>query len=194
MDLQKPGDREFFSSSNNSSQKVRLIRDVATRWGSSYEMVKRAWELKKTIRRWLRADGQERFKNLFIQDSEWKKIADIIRILEPFETLTSLIGTTLQVSVHSVFRSFSWIFDQMEDIEEELERRTGEEKIELLEALNAAKQKLQIYYGKTSGIYGRFFNFATILDPSIRLELYNVSFSYRVTESTYHIQITNEFF
>jgi hypothetical protein len=178
MDLQKPADREPFSAKDShSSQKVRLIRDVPTRWGSTYAMIKRAWELKKTIRRWLRADGQERFKNLFIHDSEWKKVADIIHILEPFEILTSLIGTTLRVSVHSVFRSFSWLFDKIEDIADELEERTGTEKIELLEALNAAKEKLQIYYGKTSGIYGRFFNLATVLDPSIRLELYNVSFS-----------------
>jgi hypothetical protein len=178
MDLQNPDDRDFFSTGKSGhSQKVHLIRDVPTRWGSSYDMVKRAWELKKTIRRWLKADGQEKFKNLFVHDSEWKKIADIVRILAPFEILTSLIGTTLRVSVHSVFRSFSWLFDQIEDLTDELEKRTGREKTELLGALDAAKEKLQIYYGKTSGIYGRFFNLATVLDPSIRLELYNVSFS-----------------
>jgi hypothetical protein len=173
MDLQNPDDRELFSSSSHSSQKVRLVQDVTTRWESSYEMVKTAWELKKTIRRWLIAYGQERFGNLSIQDSEWKKIEDILRILEPFAILTSLIGTTLQVSVHSVFRSFNWLFDRIGDITGELEAKKGEATIELLEALNVAKKRLQIYYGKNSGIYGRFFNLATILDPSIRLELYN---------------------
>ena len=66
MDLQNPDDRDFFSTGKSGhSQKVHLIRDVPTRWGSSYDMVKRAWELKKTIRRWLKADGQEKLKNLF---------------------------------------------------------------------------------------------------------------------------------
>jgi hypothetical protein len=176
MDLQSPDDRELFSSSSHSSQKVRLVQDVTTRWESSYEMVKTAWELKKPIRRWLIAYGQERFGNLSIQESEWKKIEDILRILEPFAILTSLIGTTLQVSVHSVFRSFNWLFDRIGDITGELEAKKGGATIELLEALNIAKKRLQIYYGKNSGIYGRFFNLATILDPSIRLELYNVSF------------------
>jgi hypothetical protein len=150
-------------------------------------MVKTAWELKKTIRRWLVAHGQERLSNLVIQDSEWKKIKDIIRILEPFATLTSLIGTSLQVSVHGVFRSFNWLFDQIEDTTGELRKETGEEKIELLDALNMAKKRLQMHYGQTSGIYGRFFNLSTILDPSIRLELYNVGFSYRVITLTYRI-------
>ncbi|KAN0083515.1 hypothetical protein V8E54_002603 [Elaphomyces granulatus] len=39
-----------------------------------------------------------------------------------------LVGTTLRVSVHSVFRSFSWLFDKIEDIADELEERIGTEK------------------------------------------------------------------
>jgi len=147
---------------------------MKVRWGSSYEMLERAWELKKAIRKWIKSESNDRFQNLLVQDSEWKKVTNILKILKSFHMLTVLIGTTLQVSVHSVFHSFNWLFDRIEDIEEELEGNEQEE-AELLQALAVAKKKLMIYYGKTSGVYGRFFNFATILDPSIKLDLYKVS-------------------
>ena len=59
--------------------------------------------------------------------------------------LTILIDITLQVSVHSVFQSFSWLFDRIEDIEKEL-KKNKKEKTELLQDLAAAKKKLEIYY------------------------------------------------
>jgi hypothetical protein len=156
-------------------------------------MFERAWELKKAIRKWIKADGNDRFKNLYIQDSEWKKVTNILSCLQPFSKLITAISTTLQVSIHSVFRLFNWLFDEIEKIEKNLKKKKGKEKTEaaeLLEALNAAKEKLMIYYGKTSGIYGRFFNLATILDPSLRKELYQVSFFYRLITMIYHRYIT----
>src|SRR5436190_17368061 len=89
--------------------------------------------------------------------------------------LTILIDTTLQVSVHSVFHLFNWLFDRIEDIEKEL-KKNEQEKTELLQALAVAKKKLMIYYKKTSDVYDCFFNFATILNLSIKLNLYKMSF------------------
>jgi hypothetical protein len=178
MDGQNPDDREFFRRPPvpRPSGKVSLIRDVKHRWGSSYNMFERAWELKKALRKWIKADGNDRFRNLSVQDSEWKKISHILSCLQPFSILTTVIGTTLQVSIHSVFRLFNWLFDEIEKIEKNLKKKRGKEETELLTALKAGKEKLAIYYGKTSGIYGRFFNLATLLDPSIRKGLYQVSF------------------
>jgi hypothetical protein len=61
MNCQNPDDREFFQSdsSNHPSGKVRLIQDMKVRWGSSYEMLERAWELKKTIRKWIKAENND---------------------------------------------------------------------------------------------------------------------------------------
>ena len=88
--------------------------------------------------------------------------------------LTVLIDTILQVSVHSVFHSFNWLFDRIEDIEKKL-KKNEQEKTELFQALAVAKKKLIIYYEKTSDVYDCFFNFVIILNLSIKLNLYKMS-------------------
>ena len=88
--------------------------------------------------------------------------------------LTVLINIILQVSVYNVFCSFNWLFDRIEDIEKEL-KKNEQEKTELLQAFAIAKKKLMIYYEKTSDVYNYFFNFAIILNLSIKLNLYKMS-------------------
>jgi hypothetical protein len=85
---------------------------------------------------------------------------------------------------------FNWLFDEIEKIERTLKRKKGKEEAELLQALMTAKEKLIIYYGKTSDIYDCFFNLATILDLSIWKTLYQVCFSYRFIIIIYHRCIT----
>jgi hypothetical protein len=176
MNCQNSDDQKLFQCDrfNHSLKKIRLIQDMKIRWESSYEMLEKAWKLKKIIQKWIKAENNNQFQNLFIQNSEWKKIVKILKILQSFHTLTILIDIILQVSVHSVFQSFSWLFDRIEDIEKEL-KKNKKEKTELLQDLTAAKKKLKIYYEKTSDLYDYFFNFATILNSSIKLNLYKMS-------------------
>ena len=88
--------------------------------------------------------------------------------------LTVLIDIILQVSIHNVFCSFNWFFDTIENIEKEL-KKNEQEKTELFQALAVTKKKLMIYYEKTSDVYDHFFNFATILNSLIKLNLYKMS-------------------
>ena len=88
--------------------------------------------------------------------------------------LTILIDTILQVSIYNVFYSFNWLFDKIENLEKEL-KKNEQEKTELLQALAIIKKKLMIYYEKTSDVYDCFFNFAIILNSSIKLNLYKMS-------------------
>ena len=50
-------------------------------------------------------------------------------------------------------------------------------------AIQAGRAKLAVYNGKTEKPFGRFLNFATILDPEVKLELYRVSRLYHKTLS-----------
>ena len=88
--------------------------------------------------------------------------------------LTILIDIILQVSVHNMFCSFNWLFNKIEDIEKEL-KKNEQEKTEFFQVLAVAKKKFMIYYEKTSDVYNHFFNFATILNLSIKLNLYKMS-------------------
>ena len=138
-------------------------------------MLEWAWKLKKAIQKWVKTKNHEQLNNLFIQDSEWKKVTNIIKIFRFFTMLTEAIDIILQISVHSVFQSFSWLFDQIEDTADDLKKKT-KKKNELLKILEAAKKKLRIYYEKTSDIYNQFYNLVIILNSSIRLNLYKMSF------------------
>ena len=88
--------------------------------------------------------------------------------------LTILIDIILQVSIHNVFHSFNWLFDRIKNIEKKL-KKNEQEKTELFQALAVVKKKFMIYYEKTSDVYDYFFNFAIILNLSIKLNLYKMS-------------------
>ena len=89
--------------------------------------------------------------------------------------LTILIDIILQVNIHSVFCLFNWLFDRIEDIEKEL-KKNKQEKTKFLQAFAVTKKKFMIYYEKISDVYDHFFNFAIILNLSIKLNLYKMSF------------------
>ena len=89
--------------------------------------------------------------------------------------LTVLINIILQINVYNVFCLFNWFFDKIKNIEKKLEKNK-QEKTELFQALAVAKKKLMIYYKKIFDIYNYFFNFAIILNSSIKLNLYKMSF------------------
>ena len=96
------------------------------RWESSYKMLERAWKLKKTIWKWIKSENNDWFQNFFIQNNEWKKVINILKIFKLFHMLTVLIDIILQVSVYNVFHSFNWLFDRIEDIEKELKKNEQE--------------------------------------------------------------------
>ena len=145
------------------------------RWKNSYKMLEKAWELKKTIWKWIKSESNDQFQNLLIQNNKWKKVINIFKIFKLFYILTILIDTILQVSIHSVFHLFNWLFDRIEDLEKKL-KKNEQEKTELFQILAVAKKKFMIYYRKTSDVYDHFFNFAIILNSSIKLNLYKMSF------------------
>ena len=137
-------------------------------------MFERVWELKKTIWKWIKTDDNDWFKNLYVQDSKWKKVINIFSCFWFFSILTTLINTTLQVSVHVVFWLFSWLFDEIKKIEKNLSKKKEKKKTELLKILNEVKKKLMIYYEKISDIYNCFFNLIIILNSLIRKILYQI--------------------
>ena len=88
--------------------------------------------------------------------------------------LTILIDIILQINIYNMFYLFNWFFDKIENIEKKL-KKNKQEKTEFLQALAVAKKKLMIYYEKISDVYNCFFNFAIILNSSIKLNLYKIS-------------------
>ena len=109
MKNQNSDDWEFVFKISTScfSIKIDLIQNVKHKWTSFYNMFERAWELKKTIQKWIKADDNDQFKNLYVQNNEWKKMINIFSCFWFFSILITLIDIIFQVSVHVVFWLFS---------------------------------------------------------------------------------------
>lgn len=183
-EIQDPDDREYRNPEHalkrrNHKTRVTLIQDVVTRWGSSYNMLERSWEMKMAIRKWLQADtNKQKYVMLQMKDEEWKQVEALLDVLKPFEQLTQAIGTTLGVSVHEVFRLYNWLFDQIESSIKHWKAQIPHclYAEELVRALRAARNKLDYYYAKTDNERGVFYNLATLLDPLKKQSLYEVSY------------------
>jgi hypothetical protein len=180
--IQDPDDRAFRDSKASSSIRVGLIQDVKTRWGSAYDMLERAWEMKTAIRKWLNLSmNKQRYMVLQLKEEEWDLVDDLLKILQPFSRITTAIGTTLEASVHQMFQLYNWLFEQLESAQRIWKAKARHSKYaeELVQAIQAACEKLAEYYGKTEGDTGTFYNLAAILNPSTKLSLYEVRSSLR---------------
>jgi hypothetical protein len=83
--IQDPDDRAFRDPKKSSSIRVGLIQDVKTRWGSVYNMLERAWEMKIAIHKWINLDmNRYRYSVLQLKEEEWTLVDDLLNILQPF--------------------------------------------------------------------------------------------------------------
>ena len=151
-----------------------MIQDVKTRWTSSYCMLERAWELKVAIRKWLAAtENRDRYSMLQLKEADWDRVEELLEILRPMEQVTALIGATKSVTIHAVFRLYNHVFNHLETSIAHWETSEKQYAKEYLQALNAARDKLDEYYSRTGGSQGTIFNLATLLDPHTKLLVYS---------------------
>jgi hypothetical protein len=116
-------DAEDFIFSEASSKELELRQNNATRWNSTYLMIKRAWEKQAEIRAYLlslelgTASSQlPRQDHLTIDD--WRLLNDIQHVLEPIYSLTM----RTQGHVHSGSHGHLWeLMTGMEFVLEHLE-------------------------------------------------------------------------
>ena len=64
----------------------KLIKDVSTRWSSTYLLLKRLWELRKAIKEICDELGWDG-----LLPSDWMKIEQILKLLEHFAKYTQLV-------------------------------------------------------------------------------------------------------
>lgn len=146
-------------------------------------MLKRAWELKDAIRKFLsHPDIRKEYATLMMSEDEWKMVDILLNVLKPFNDVTTGISTNLEPSIHEVFRLYNWVFDEIAKSRELFLK----EPLDLVsigrltEALQAAEEKLKSYYAVTDNDRGLFYNLGTILDPLKKAEK-----SYKVCDQ-YH--------
>ena len=135
-------------------------------------MLERACRLKSNIKEWLAKEEYRSFASLYPTNEEWRQIEYVITILHPFLKYTVLVSRTKGVTINKAWLIYNRLFTHMEVIEETLKRKRTPWKVSIRNAVRKAREKLDQYYSNTDESNGLLYNLGTVLDPSLKLSIY----------------------
>lgn len=194
---------ERFNSLQQSlpaNERLSVIRDVKTRWNSTFDMCERALKLREFIDQWLNQEIAQKMtanassivadediaevdfrdlKRLRLSHSEWHHLEIITGMLQRFKDATTWLSQTQQPQIQYIWLMYNRLFDFLDtmtqELEEDVENEDGAAWPEIVrKAAAKGRAKLSKYYGSTVGERGFLFNCGTILDPTQKLTAYEV--------------------
>lgn len=145
--------------------------DIATRWNSSYEMIKLGLQLKPALK--LLCNLNPDLNKFYLQESEWQLLEGTIKYLRYFKTLSETLSGDKYITIPMVVVGFNMLLDKLQDgirnLDEKI-RKSGVE-IQIRNALEAALEKLLKHYSKFNWMYCA----VLILDPRFKLEAFQLT-------------------
>ncbi len=161
-------------------------------------MLIRALHLSSVIEVWT---FQERnaidLEDVLLNDAAWDHVRYLIVLLRPYFVWTEVTSRTTAVLVNKAWTAYTSVFQHLEQAEAKLLRKTTLWKYNLADSVVAARQKLAAYFSKTYGPGGEVYNWATILDPMLKLESYKSSFfnddDRKAFESSFRTEYTESY-
>ncbi|KAI1685869.1 Dimer-Tnp-hAT dimerization containing protein [Pyrenophora tritici-repentis] len=179
-------------------ERLSVIRDVKTRWNSTYDMLERALKIQKYIDEWLKQEILLRpgshldssldnnqmaeidfrdLKRLRLSSTEWHHLELVTEMLKRFKTATSFLSQNEKPQIQYIWLMYNRLFDFLdkmsEDLDEDEENQDDREWLDVVRAAaDRVRLKLSKYYSKTDAERGFLFNCATILDPTQKLTAY----------------------
>ncbi len=133
-------------------------------------MLIRAHKLRLHISEWLQENQHK--STLCLDDIEWKQVEYLIELSLPYCQLGNAIAKTKDVTIHNVFPIYERLSNHLDNSIEKLKRKQEPWKRSIIQALEAAKQKLHKYYSKTNDSLGDIYIAGTILDPELKLSAF----------------------
>ena len=133
-------------------------------------MIRRAKRLQSIYDEYCDTHDYPQFK---LDSTEWRQVDYLLQLTYPFFRYTTILSKTKEVTVHNVFSLYNSLFDHIEISMSRLRRKQLPWKKQILQALEAAKEKLSIYYGKTNQEHGYLYAMSTILAPKFKLQFFS---------------------
>lgn len=152
---------------------LKLVRDVRTRWSSTYEMGTRALRLREDLEAWLpNARGDTQDCSLTAED--WEVLEDVVGLLYPFYRTTQSLSITKDPMIQSGWAAYNHLFDAL-DRQAAAARGVGAWEGPRIAAVEAARGKLAQYYSRTREPFADIYAAGCVLDPSARKGAYDGS-------------------
>lgn len=164
-----PQRRETFYNLQGEKSKLMPLQDVKTRWNSTFLMLRRAKRLRSFFQPF--CDEYER-PEMVLEDEEWRQVDYLLFITQPFFDFTVELSKTRDVTTHHVFLIYNKLFEHLELSITQLTRKRTTWKRQMLQALQAARKKLDEYYSETDHVRGHLYAIATILAPANKFQFF----------------------
>jgi len=133
-------------------------------------MLRRAKQLQPTFDKYAQEYGHPHLK---LDQAEWRQVDYLLQLTQPFFRFTTALSKTKDITVHTVFSIYNKLFNHLEVSIRQLQRKKVQWKRLMLDALEAAKEKLSVYYGKTAQEHGYLYAMGTILAPQYKLQFFS---------------------
>jgi len=166
-----PQRRELYVSEQAASlcmsPDFMVVMDNATRWNSTYNMIKAALKLRQRIDGYVRLIGAE-LEEYIISGEEWNDLKELALMLTPFKKVTRATqgNNQGQGSIVSVLLSMDMLLDRLEKIKSDVTSISSA----FYATIDAAWSKLNKYYTLTERF--TIYVVAIILHPCMKLHYF----------------------
>lgn len=95
------------------------------------------------------------------------------QLAKPFALFGLTVGGSTTPAIQKVFATYNNIFDYLDEEKRRLEKKRKPWKRDLLNAVEAGREKLKKYSGDTGEDKGKLYNLGTVLNPANKLTAYD---------------------
>lgn len=149
---------------------LKLILDCPTRWGSSYEMYNRAFELRKIIDKIVldeKANKRTVYDLVEITEMEWSVVFLLLSFLKPFHDASKVLESKKIPTINLSISVYTELFSETELF---LKYNIPKEYTEIFRpGVEEVQKKLTFYFNRGTLIHFM----AMVLDVRIKDKVYN---------------------
>jgi len=166
-----PGRRDEFIDCQKAKVCIAVlpIMDVKTRWNSTLELLKRAYNLREFTREWVQNPQYSEYRPLFTTQDEWTIVKYVMEVLRSFRYWTLWMSKRHTLTLHHVISVYNDMFNHMDGVMRALAKKRSQWMEDLFFAVKLARQKHSKYYTKVTPTTGMLRISAHILDPFRKL-------------------------
>ncbi len=136
-------------------------------------MLHQAYQLREFVDLWTEKYCEDfKIAKIKFDESEWFMILLVDNLLNLFYKCTLIVSWTINADIHLRFQIFNALFNHLEQIEKNIRRSTCLSSAVIVKTCKKVSIKLAKYYVKIEDSDETIYNFANILNSTMKLNLY----------------------